>query len=149
MNGEQLVNLTINGRTRAVRATPATTLLTLAPSLLMMMTCFTRIVIVLGFVRTALGVPNAPANQIVMGLSLFLTLFIMGPVWRETHDADLTWRVSLVAGLISGIVEIVASFCGGWIRRAATRRPTASCSATNRRSTGNFVCPTCSWAPCA
>jgi len=61
------------------------TLITLAPSLLMMMTSFTRIVIVLGFVRTALGVPNAPANQIVMGLSLFLTLFVMGPVFDRVY----------------------------------------------------------------
>lgn len=61
------------------------TLLTLAPSLLMMMTSFTRIVIVLGFVRTALGVPSAPANQIVVGLSLFLTLFVMGPVFDRVY----------------------------------------------------------------
>lgn len=61
------------------------TLLTLAPSLLMMMTSFTRIVIVLGFVRTALGVPSAPANQIIVGLSLFLTLFVMGPVFDRVY----------------------------------------------------------------
>ncbi len=56
------------------------TVLTLAPSIVMLMTSFTRIVIVLGFVRTALGVQSAPSNQIVLGLSLFLTLFIMSPV---------------------------------------------------------------------
>ena len=65
------------------------TLLTLAPSLLMMMTCFTRIVIVLGFTRTALGVPSAPANQIVVGLALFLTLFIMGPVLERSYSEGL------------------------------------------------------------
>jgi flagellar biosynthesis protein FliP len=65
------------------------TLLTLAPSLIMLMTCFTRIVIVLGFVRTALGVPSAPANQIVIGLSLFLTLFIMGPVLQKANEEGL------------------------------------------------------------
>jgi flagellar biosynthesis protein FliP len=65
------------------------TLLTLAPSLLMMMTCFTRIVIVLGFTRTALGVPSAPANQIVIGLALFLTLFIMGPVLERSYAEGL------------------------------------------------------------
>ncbi|HEX2099911.1 MAG TPA: flagellar type III secretion system pore protein FliP [Candidatus Synoicihabitans sp.] len=62
------------------------TLLTLAPSLIMLMTCFTRIVIVLGFVRTALGVPSAPANQIVIGLALFLTLFIMGPTLQRANE---------------------------------------------------------------
>jgi flagellar biosynthetic protein FliP len=65
------------------------TLLTLAPSMLMLMTCFTRIVIVLGFVRTALGVPSAPANQIVIGLSLFLTFFVMGPVWEKSYEEGL------------------------------------------------------------
>ena len=61
------------------------TLLTLAPSLIILMTSFTRIVIVLGFVRSALGVPNAPANQIIVGLSLFLTFFIMGPVFDRMN----------------------------------------------------------------
>lgn len=66
------------------------TLLTLAPSLIMLMTSFTRIVIVLGFVRTALGVPSAPANQLLIGLSLFLTFFIMAPVWQEIEEKALT-----------------------------------------------------------
>lgn len=65
------------------------TLLTVAPSLLMLMTSFTRIVIVLGFVRTAIGVPSAPANQIIIGLSLFLTLFIMGPVLDRSYAEGL------------------------------------------------------------
>ncbi|MDP1579816.1 MAG: hypothetical protein Q8M02_06025, partial [Candidatus Didemnitutus sp.] len=56
------------------------TLLSVAPSLVLLMTSFARIVIVLGFVRTALGVPSAPSNQIIIGLALFLTFFIMGPV---------------------------------------------------------------------
>jgi flagellar biosynthetic protein FliP len=65
------------------------TLLSIAPSLLLLMTSFTRIVIVLGFVRTAIGVPSAPANQIVTGLSLFLTLFIMGPTLQRSYDEGL------------------------------------------------------------
>ncbi len=56
------------------------TLLSVAPSIILLMTSFTRIVIVLGFVRSALGTPAAPSNQIIIGLSLFLTFFIMGPV---------------------------------------------------------------------
>ena len=55
------------------------TLLSLAPTLVMLMTSFTRIVVVLGFLRTAIGLPNAPSNQIITGLALFLTLFVMGP----------------------------------------------------------------------
>lgn len=61
------------------------TLLTLAPSIIMLMTSFTRIVIVLGFVRSAIGVQSAPSNQIVIGLSLFLTFFLMSPVWEKVY----------------------------------------------------------------
>ena len=63
------------------------TLLTLAPSIMLLMTCFTRIVIVLSFVRTALQLQGTPANQIIVGLSLFLTLFIMQPVWDGIQNA--------------------------------------------------------------
>jgi flagellar biosynthetic protein FliP len=64
------------------------TLLTLAPSIMMLMTSFTRLVIVLGFVRSALGVQGAPSNQIIIGLSLFLTIFIMSPIAsRINNDA--------------------------------------------------------------
>jgi flagellar biosynthesis protein FliP len=69
----------------AVQIVILMTVLTLAPSIIILMTSFTRIVIVLGFVRTALGVPNAPANQIVIGLSLFLTFFIIGPVFTRMN----------------------------------------------------------------
>jgi len=65
------------------------TLLSVAPSLVLLMTSFTRIVIVLGFVRTALGVPSAPSNQIIVGLSLFLTFFIMGPTIDRIHTEAL------------------------------------------------------------
>ena len=67
----------------AIQLVIVMTLLTLAPSMIILMTSFTRIVIVLGFVRTALGVPSAPSNQIIVGLSLFLTFFIMGPVFDK------------------------------------------------------------------
>jgi len=62
------------------------TLLSLAPAFLVMMTSFTRIVIVLSLLRTALGVHQAPANQIVVGLAVFLTVFIMAPTFREIND---------------------------------------------------------------
>ena len=72
----------------AVQIVILMTLLSVAPSLVLLMTSFTRIVIVLGFVRTALGVPSAPSNQIIVGLSLFLTFFIMGPTFdRVNKDA--------------------------------------------------------------
>lgn len=61
------------------------TLLTLSPSIIMLMTSFTRIVIVLGFVRSAIGVQQAPSNQIILGLAFFLTFFLMGPVWDKVY----------------------------------------------------------------
>lgn len=73
------------------------TLLTLAPSILLLMTCFTRIVIVLSFVRTALQLQAAPANQIIVGLSLFMTFFIMAPVWDNINrDALTPYRASQI-----------------------------------------------------
>lgn len=65
------------------------TLLSVAPSIVLLMTSFTRIVIVLGFVRTALGTPAAPSNQIIVGLSLFLTFFMMGPVFDRVNAEAL------------------------------------------------------------
>ena len=65
------------------------TLLTLAPSIMMLMTSFTRLVIVLGFVRSALGVQGAPSNQIIVGLSLFLTIFIMSPIAARINSEAL------------------------------------------------------------
>ncbi len=67
----------------AIKVLFSLTLLTLAPSILLLMTCFTRIVIVLSFVRSALQLQGAPANQIIIGLSLFMTYFIMAPVWAN------------------------------------------------------------------
>lgn len=58
-------------------------LLTLMPSILMMMTSFTRIIIVLSFLRNALGTQQSPPNQVLIGLAIFLTLFIMQPVIKE------------------------------------------------------------------
>lgn len=65
------------------------TVLTLAPSILLLMTSFTRIVIVLGFVRSALGVQGAPSNQLIIGMALFLTFFIMAPVGQRMNDEGL------------------------------------------------------------
>ncbi len=67
----------------AIKVLFVITLLTLAPSIILLMTCFTRIVIVLSFVRSALSLQGTPANQIIIGLSLFITYFIMAPVWEK------------------------------------------------------------------
>jgi len=62
------------------------TMLTLLPALLLTMTSFTRIMIVLGLLRQALGTQQAPSNQVLLGLSLFLTIFIMMPVLEKVND---------------------------------------------------------------
>ncbi len=59
--------------------------LTLAPSILLMTTCFTRIVIVMSLLRQALGASQLPPNQILIGLSLFMTFLVMGPTWSKVN----------------------------------------------------------------
>ncbi|MDQ0156802.1 flagellar type III secretion system pore protein FliP [Robertmurraya andreesenii] len=66
------------------------TVMSLAPSILVLMTSFTRIVIVLSFVRTALATQQMPPNQVIVGLSLFLTFFIMAPTFQEINKDALT-----------------------------------------------------------
>jgi flagellar biosynthetic protein FliP len=65
------------------------TVLSLAPSILVMVTSFTRIAIVLSLLRQAIGSNQLPPNQIIVGLSLFLTFFIMTPVWQNIHQEAL------------------------------------------------------------
>ena len=90
------VNIGLNGITSdndvdgAIKVLAVMTLLTLAPSIILLMTCFTRIVIVLSFVRSALSLSGTPSNQIMIGLSLFLTFFIMSPVWERIDSEALT-----------------------------------------------------------
>ncbi|MET3697972.1 flagellar biosynthetic protein FliP [Bacillus oleivorans] len=66
------------------------TVLSLAPSILILMTCFTRIVIVLGFVRTGLATQQMPPTQVIIGLALFLTFFVMAPTFQEVNEEALT-----------------------------------------------------------
>ena len=65
------------------------TILTLAPSILILTTSFARIIIVLSFLRQAMGTQQTPPTQILIGLGLFLTLFVMGPTWNEINDKAL------------------------------------------------------------
>jgi flagellar biosynthesis protein FliP len=65
------------------------TVLSLAPSILVMMTSFTRIVVVLSLLRTALGTATAPPNAVIISLALFLTAFVMGPVLQKAYDTGV------------------------------------------------------------
>lgn len=62
------------------------TVLTLVPSILVMMTAFPRIVIVLALLRQAVGTPQLPPGQVLLGLSLFITAIVMAPTWQRVHD---------------------------------------------------------------
>ncbi|MCT4633753.1 MAG: flagellar type III secretion system pore protein FliP [Firmicutes bacterium] len=61
-------------------------ILTLAPSILIMMTCFTRFIIVFSFLRKALSLQTTPPNQVIIGLALFMTFFVMAPVFSEVNE---------------------------------------------------------------
>ncbi len=84
---------------RAVQLVGLITLLSLAPSILVMVTSFTRIVVVLSLLRTAIGLQTAPPNSVMVSLALFLTLFVMGPTLQASYDAG-------VAPLLAGTIEV-------------------------------------------
>ena len=79
------------------------TVLSLAPSLLVMVTSFTRIVVVLSFVRTALGTQQSPPNQVLVGLALFLTLFVMMPTLEQSYEQG-------IRPLIEGEIDEATAF---------------------------------------
>ena len=83
---------------RLVQLTALITLLSLAPSLLVMVTAFTRIVIVLSLLRGALGAQGTPPNTVIIGLALFLTFFVMQPVLQQSWDYGVS---PLLAGSVS------------------------------------------------
>lgn len=92
-NGEPLFAINIAGSHEgsddlapALRAVAILTILTLAPAVLLLMSAFTRILIVLSFLRQALGSPTMPPNQVLVGITLFLTYFVMAPTTTKMYD---------------------------------------------------------------
>jgi flagellar biosynthesis protein FliP len=86
--GADTVDINIGGNkpSTAVTLILAVTVLSVAPSLMLLMTSFTKIIVVLSLTRNALGLPTAPPNQVLTGIAFFLTLFIMSPVFTEIND---------------------------------------------------------------
>jgi flagellar biosynthesis protein FliP len=82
------VDISIGGGSASTSITLilAITVLSVAPSVLLLATSFTKIIVVLGITRNALGLPTSPPNQVLTGLALFLTLFVMGPVFGDIND---------------------------------------------------------------
>ncbi|ODT75460.1 MAG: flagellar biosynthetic protein FliP [Pelagibacterium sp. SCN 64-44] len=91
---------------RAIQLIGLITLLSLAPSILVMVTSFTRIVVVLSLLRTAIGLQTAPPNSVMVSLALFLTLFIMQPVLQQSYDQG-------IAPLMAGQIEFAEAFEAG------------------------------------
>jgi flagellar biosynthetic protein FliP len=88
---------------RAVQIIGLVTILSLAPSILIMVTSFTRIIVVLSLLRTAIGLQTAPPNSVMMSLALFLTAFVMMPTFQQSYNQG-------VAPLIAGQIEIQEAF---------------------------------------
>lgn len=84
MNTDALVNIN-GGRVPTLELFLILTIISLMPSILVMMTSFTRIVIILSFTRNALGIQQTPPNMVLVGIALFLTLFIMDPVIKDIN----------------------------------------------------------------
>ncbi len=92
----------------ALRVIIGMAVLSLAPALLMMLTAFTRIVIVLGFLRQAMGLQQTPPNTVLVGLALFLTFFVMQPVWRTISaeavgpylEGEITYQDALTKSVV-------------------------------------------------
>jgi flagellar biosynthesis protein FliP len=97
---------------RIVQLTALVTVLSLAPSLLVMATAFTRIVIVLSLLRTALGTQGAPPNTVLIGLALFLTWFVMQPVFEQAWTAGILPMMDSKIGEIEGIQAAAEPFRG-------------------------------------
>ncbi|NDC57266.1 MAG: flagellar biosynthetic protein FliP [Alphaproteobacteria bacterium] len=74
---------------RVLQLTALVTVLSLAPSILIMTTCFVRIVVVLSLLRTAIGLQQAPPNVVIVSLALFLTAFVMQPTWDAAYQAGV------------------------------------------------------------
>ncbi len=78
--------LSPRGLTPTLKLMILLTLITLAPSILIMTTCFIRIIIVLGLLRQALGTQQLPPNQVLLSISMFLTIMVMWPVWKQAYE---------------------------------------------------------------
>jgi flagellar biosynthesis protein FliP len=96
INVEQM--LSPNGMSSTLKILVMLTVISLAPSILIMTTCFIRFVIVLGLLRQALGTQQLPPNQVIVSLCLFLTFLVMSPVWKDAYDHGIRPYSSPKAG---------------------------------------------------
>ncbi len=127
---------------RVIQMIALLTVLSLAPSILVMMTSFTRIVVVLSLLRTALGTATAPPNAVIVSLALFLTAFVMGPALQHAYDTGVK---PLIANQITAeqAFERGAHAVARLHGKERQRRRTSSCSSTCRSSRCRRTRKTC------
>jgi flagellar biosynthesis protein FliP len=92
------------------------TVLSMVPAVLLLMTSFTRIVVVLSLLRHAIGIPTLPPNQVMLGLAFFLTLFVMAPTFKELNEEALQPYFEGVIGEQAAFDEASAAFRGFMLR---------------------------------
>ena len=103
---------------RVVQMVALLTVLSLAPSILMMMTSFTRIVVVLSFLRVAMGTQQTPPNTVLVSLALFLTLFIMMPTFQASYDAGIRPMMNEEIDEMEGFKKSVEPFKAFMLKHA-------------------------------
>lgn len=96
--------------TRVVQMVMLLTILSLAPGILMMMTSFTRIVVVLSFLRTAIGAQQTPPNTVLVSLAMFLTLFIMTPTFQAAYDQGIRPMMNEEISEVEGVEKAALPF---------------------------------------
>ncbi len=99
---------TVSGR--VIQLLMLLTVLSLAPSILIMMTSFTRIIVVLSFLRTAIGIQQTPPNTVMISLALFLTFFIMAPTFEDAYKNGITPYVNEDIDEVAAFERTVAPF---------------------------------------
>lgn len=118
-NGIEAITIANDGKSYSVtlQILAVMTLLTVLPSLLVMMTSFTRIIIVFSILRQAMGTPQTPSNQILLGLALFLTFFIMSPVLERANDDALQPYLNDQIAADVAITKAIEPFRGFMLRQ--------------------------------
>lgn len=97
------------------------TVLTLAPAILILCTCFTRIIVVLSFMRQAIGTQNLPPNQLLIGFAMFLSIFVMQPVGKDIYNRGIEPYMAKKITSMQALHEVevgLRSFMGKQVRKA-------------------------------
>lgn len=111
----------VSGTGRMIQFMMLLTVLSLAPSILIMMTCFVRITIVLSFLRSAMGTMQVPPNQVLVSLAMFLTFFIMAPTLQTSYEQGIRPLINEEVDEITAFKRAVEPFHGFMMRHVRER----------------------------